>query len=367
VTGTVRLNGRAPAGGAQIVLASRDPLAQVPPQVTIPAGDVETSFSISTSVPLNRTTVTIEATYRSDVLQRDLVIETRDFVAIAAVELTPGSILGGKDALGTVRLRTAAPSLGARVDLSASDPTRAAVPQFIDILAGQIAGEFAIGTSTVNRVHDVEITAATPGSQATATLRLRPVVTVQVRPDSVVGGNPVTIEIEIAEPAPASGTFVQLQSTSSNVNLPFSVTIPTQQTIATIEADTSVVTTEETATIRAIVGLTAGEATLTLQPPASITLASLSLNPTTIVGGGSVTATLSLTAPAPLGGIQVFLSNDRPSAILQMPTFIQISSGESLTTFTIRTQPVPFGTETVAITARHGNTKKTATLTVLQD
>src|SRR6266850_471996 len=48
-TGTVTLNGPAPAGGAQVTLSSSSPAATVPASVTVPSGATSASFSVTTS------------------------------------------------------------------------------------------------------------------------------------------------------------------------------------------------------------------------------------------------------------------------------------------------------------------------------
>jgi len=63
-TGTVTLNGPAPAGGAQVALSSNSGAASVPSSVTIPAGATSANFSVSTAVVLSTTNATITASYK---------------------------------------------------------------------------------------------------------------------------------------------------------------------------------------------------------------------------------------------------------------------------------------------------------------
>jgi hypothetical protein len=63
VTATVKLDGRAPAGGFVVQLASNSPLAaQVPTTITIPAGVSAATFPVATNRVLLSTTVVITAT-----------------------------------------------------------------------------------------------------------------------------------------------------------------------------------------------------------------------------------------------------------------------------------------------------------------
>jgi hypothetical protein len=63
-TGTVTLNGPAPAGGAQVALSSNNAAASVPATVTIPAGATSATFTVNTAVVLMATNATITASYK---------------------------------------------------------------------------------------------------------------------------------------------------------------------------------------------------------------------------------------------------------------------------------------------------------------
>jgi len=65
-TGTVTLNGPAPAGGALVALSSNNPsVASVPTSVTVPAGATTATFTVNTSVVVFSQSVTITASYQS--------------------------------------------------------------------------------------------------------------------------------------------------------------------------------------------------------------------------------------------------------------------------------------------------------------
>ena len=61
--GTVMLNSAAPVGGAQVVLSSNNPVAGVPPNVTVPAGSTSANFTVSTAPVSAPTVATISASY----------------------------------------------------------------------------------------------------------------------------------------------------------------------------------------------------------------------------------------------------------------------------------------------------------------
>jgi hypothetical protein len=64
-TGTVTLNGVAPAGGALVTLTSDSPAATVPPSVVVPAGQTAATFGVKTNVVTTSVTATLAATYGS--------------------------------------------------------------------------------------------------------------------------------------------------------------------------------------------------------------------------------------------------------------------------------------------------------------
>ena len=94
-------------------------------------------------------------------------------------------------------------------------------------------------------------------------------------------------------------------------------------------------------------------------PPA---LTSVSANPSTVTGGNSATGTVTLTAPAPAGGISVALSS-APSAII-VPASVVIPATQSSASFSISTTPV--GTTTAgSISASYNGVEKSTTVTVM--
>ena len=89
-------------------------------------------------------------------------------------------------------------------------------------------------------------------------------------------------------------------------------------------------------------------------------LASLSLNPASVAGGGSVQGTATLSAPAGSGGAVVTLTSNNAAATV--PGSITIPAGSTSGTFTVNTTQVAAST-TVTITGAFGASRAT-TLTV---
>jgi len=100
----------------------------------------------------------------------------------------------------------------------------------------------------------------------------------------------------------------------------------------------------------------------TSSTPASVSVSSLSLNPTTVTGGNSSTGTVTLSGPAPTGGAQVALSSSNTS-VATVPSSVTVAAGATTASFTVSTSAVVVST-TVTISASYGGATRSTTLTV---
>ncbi len=107
------------------------------------------------------------------------------------------------------------------------------------------------------------------------------------------------------------------------------------------------------------------------RPVAILMLSAVAVNPATVTGGTQVGGTVTLTQPAPAGGVTVTLQSSNPG-VAAVPGSVVIQPGVTSATFLVSTQPVATnpnvvpGTVSVSISGRIGSsTPKTATLTVL--
>lgn len=97
-------------------------------------------------------------------------------------------------------------------------------------------------------------------------------------------------------------------------------------------------------------------------PPAEVTLSTLTLSQTTVVGGSSVTGTVTLTGAAPSGGFAVSLSSSGTFAAV--PPTVSVAAGATSAGFTVTTTTVT-DTRTATITATGGGVSRSVTLTVV--
>ena len=206
---------------------------------------------------------------------------------------------------------------------------------------------------------------ATSGSPVVSSLALNPT--------TVVGsGVYSTGTVTLSGPVPSTSDGVQVTLASSNPNaatVPSQpISIPAGSTTGTFIVTSQAVTSSAAATITATAtanGSGSAQAILTVNPVAT-GLTSLTLNPTSVVGGGANSAsigTVTLNGFAPSGGTFVALtSNSSNPSAATVPGSVTVPYNTTSNTFQIATSPVTSST-LVTVTATL-NGSKTATLTV---
>ena len=373
-TGTVTLSGPAPSGGAQVALSSSDTsVATVPSSVTVAAGATSATFTVSTNAVSASTTVAISAIYAGVTKTASLTVNPAPPPTLTSLTLSPTSVTGGDSSTGTVTLSGPAPSGGAQVALSSSDTLVATVPSSVTVAAGATSATFTVRTSAVTASATVTISASYAAVTKTASLTVNPappptptLTSLTLSPTSVIGGRSSTGTVALSGPAPSGGAQVALSSSDTSVaTVPSSVTVAAGATSATFTVRTSAVSESTTVTISATFAGVTKTASLTVNPapPPPPTLSSLTLNPSTVIGGvQSSTGRVTLSAPAPAGGVTVILSSNSGTA--SVPSSVFIPAGATSATFTVNTSIVLISTS-ANISATYNGTTRTATLTVL--
>jgi len=183
-----------------------------------------------------------------------------------------------------------------------------------------------------------------------------------LNPTSVVGGNSSTGTVTLTAPAPSGGFVVNLSSSNPSVaTVPSTVTVPAGTTSATFTVSTRAVSSATSVTITASAGGVSRTATLTVNPAPSVTLQSLTISPTSVWGGSTATGTVTLSGPAPAGGVVVQLRSSSSRA--SVPSSVTIPAGATSARFTIQTRSA-FSITTVTITATYNGVSRSAQLTV---
>jgi hypothetical protein len=277
-----------------------------------------------------------------------LEIDPANTVQLEGLSVSSGSILGGKNLTGTVTLSGNAPPGGVNIVLS-SDNDKVRLPAVVAVGFAKNSADFAITTLAVTSVQTVTLTATLSHATVSATLQLLPPLQLTLDASAVVGGNSVSGTVTLADPAPVAGANVRLNSGDGTVQVS-PVTIPAGQTSQTFTLTTSAVTAARTVSITAIYAGASQTVLLTVNPPAAVTLSSLTISPNHVTGGSSTQATVTLTGPAGTGGVRVDLQSSSLFTAAASPNFAIIPQGQSSAGFTITTSRFP-GVVTFTATA----------------
>jgi len=188
---------------------------------------------------------------------------------------------------------------------------------------------------------------------------------VSANPSSVAGGASSTGTVTLTAGAPASGAQVALSSASSAVVVPQSVTVAKGASSATFAIATSAVSALTSVTLTATYAAVAKTTTFTVTPPPPSgppVLAGIAIAPSTVVGGTSATATITLSAPATSGGASVTLTSSNRTAVT-VPSKVVVAAGSTSVSFAVPTKSVLRKTA-VTVTASYGGVKKSAVITL---
>lgn len=299
---------------------------------------------------------------------------TGDVVGTASASVTiqpDGSGIGAISTVGKV----------ASVEVDAGQTVHVAEKRALAFTARNAAGETLAVSSgsaivkvtaggSILKVTDGLLEGVAPGTaKVTATVdgKVSPAVDVTVvsnlslalNPDTVGGGGTSTGTVTLEVAAPAGGLEVALSSSDTAVaTVPDSVTVPAGQRSRGFAVTARAVGATANATIKARLGGEEKTATLTVTPAK---LGGLSLSPTSVASGGAITGTVTLTGPAPAGGVTVALESD--NLVLPVPALVTVAEGDTSATFDATAKPVSALIQ-VTISAKLVGETKTAIVTV---
>jgi hypothetical protein len=282
------------------------------------------------------------------------------------VSLNPADVIGGNVSHVTVSL-SSAQSTSVVVDLSSSSPGVVSVPKTVTVIPPASSVTFKATTSRVSANTPVTIAATHKLATQSALLTVQPpavqvsLSSIALNPGSVLGGASSQATVTLTAAAPTGGAVVALSSTSTSAaTVPSSVTVSAGLSSATFTVTTRPVASSSSPSITASYNSTSNAATLTVTPP---DVSSMSLNPSSISGGTSSQATVTLSGAAPTGGAMVTLLSSNTAAAT-VPSSVTVPGGSSSATFTISTHPVAINSSS-SISASFNSSSRSATLSVL--
>ena len=279
--------------------------------------------------------------------------------SISSFSVVPDTVVGGIPSVGTISLDAPAAASGQVVNLSSSSAS-AIVPSSVLIPSGQTTVTFPISTKNVGAQVLATITASLTGASKNAVLTLNPafITGVTFPVPSILAGKKITGTVTLNGPAPAGGAKVTLVSNVKEVGCPSQVNVPEGQMMATFTASSSFVPIPTIATITATLGYIETSASFTVNP---VGPSALTLNPASMNGKGTTTATVTLFGPADKDGLMVYIQSSNGNA--SVPSSVKVPEGQSSVTFPISTQWVRALTP-VTILVKSGAITKTAVLNI---
>jgi hypothetical protein len=262
-----------------------------------------------------------------------------------------------------IQLTTAAPSGGAVINMTSSNPSAAPVPATVTMPAGVAFGQFTFQIGAVTSPTPVTITASLNGTSASVKLTVEPpgLQSLTISPSTITGGGQPQLTVMLNGNAPSGGIVVNLSSNSPTASPPSSVTVQAGSPSAVLNIPTSAVNSNTNVTITASYNGASLQAQVTLTP--QIAPASLSLNPTTTGSSSccsSGTVTIASAAPS---DTEIFLSISNPS-VASVPTAVMVPQGSTTGGFNVQTTVVSANTN-VTITATGAGVSKSAVLTIV--
>ncbi|HET9282329.1 MAG TPA: FG-GAP-like repeat-containing protein [Candidatus Angelobacter sp.] len=361
--GAVTLTGPAPANAVVSFESNNPQFVPVPPSVTVTQGFNSRAFPIATNFTSGIVGATITAHYNGTVAGAGITVLP---VAVSGVSFFPSIITAGTPALFTVFLTGPAPA-GTFVSLTSSNPAVLQVPANVAMTPGTNSVSVNGTTTAVVSQTTVTLTASYNLSSSLATLTVTPAPPLTlnnfgVNAQTVTGGSSVTGTVGLSAPAPAGGANVTISS-SSNLIASGPVNIPTGSVFAPFSFATSAVSTITNVVLTASFGGVSQDLTITLVPPLPF-VASLSFSPSTVDSGITATGTVTLTAPAPLGGVSPLLTSSTQAGIAFVPFNISIPFGSTTGTFSVHTAPIGFVAQ-LPVTVSFNGTSASSVLTIV--
>jgi len=360
VTGNVTLKAAAPTGGWVVqILAGVPSAVSVPPSITIPAGETSVSFQIATHSESKTVTSGIYATDANTGANTSLTVLGD---AVSHLSLNPTTIGSGGISTGTVTLNSPAPAGGWVLKLSASTATLVNMPSSLMVAAGASTATFSITGLATSTTTSCEVTASDALSSATATLTIAGdrISSLKLSPTAIGTNDSSTGTVTLKSAAPSGGWLVKISSSDpSLVIVQTAVIVPAGAESAKFEITAKPTASTTTVTIDVSDGNSSASATLKVDGDSIL---SLSLSPSSVVGGANSTGTVKLKSAAPPGGWPVKLTSANAS-VVSVPQSVLVPAGSSSVSFKVTTAKVT-KTTGIEISASDGVSKGTATLTV---
>ncbi len=330
VTGTVRLTGIAPAGGILVSLSSSDAAVLVPASVLVEAGKSEVTFDATVLPVTANKDVTLSATHRGQTVTETFRLEK---TVLKAIRFSTSETIGGESVQLIIDLNGPAPESGMDVTLTSSDAS-ISVPASVSVPAGERSVSLELTVAAV--ATDKTVTVSGDGNSGLATASIlvnRPELTsFLLSPRTVTGGLDATAIVRLTGISPSGGTRVNLTSDNAAAQVPAFVNVPEGKSEVTVKVTTVPVGTDVEAFLSALNETESLQAKLIVKRPSMSTAV---LTPNSVLGGTSSRLDLTLTGPAPVGGLKIDITTDGSGT--QVPATVIVPAGSKSTSVAVTT------------------------------
>jgi hypothetical protein len=277
-----------------------------------------------------------------------------------SLAFTSNPLYSGNPTWVQIQLSTAAPSGGAVINLTSSDPNAAPVPATVTMPGNTAWMQFQMTAGQVTTQTPVTITASLNSGSASTQLTVLPpsIKSLSISPTIFNGGISVQAIAMLNGVAPANGASISFSSSSPAVEAPAAETVAAGSPSVVFQIPTTSVTANTPATVTATYNGQSVATQITLTPqgqPSAITL-----SPSSVTGTAGTMGVVQVAAAANTD--QIFsLSSNNPAATL--PSTVLIPAGFVSASFNINTSQV--NTQTlVTISVSGGGVTHSATLTL---
>jgi hypothetical protein len=346
-TGNLTLSLSAAVGSdtTATLTSSNNGIAVVPASVTIPAGASSVSLVVNGIAQGGPVTITANTPNFGTATASVTVNPPQPAGIIVPATL---NLQAGQTVDLPISLGSPAGSGGVLLSISSSDPTVATVSiDSINVKENQTTPARGVQVTAVKNGTATVVVSSFGFTSASTQVQVgTPALAMTFSPSTLTvnSGSTQNLTLTLSAPAPAGGLSVSLTSSNTGVvSIASGVTIQAGSTSATVPV-TGVAAGTTTITASAP-SVTSATATVTVPQPASI-----SVGNTSVTVGQSAPLSVTLTTPAPAGGLTVSLiSSDNTTATVTSSVFI--AGGATTPSSAPQVTGVVQGTATITATA----------------
>ncbi len=360
LTGYVRIDAAAPAGGTEVtLLSSNAAVATVPASVTVEPGKVTAPLRV-TALPVNSdTSVTIQAKFDGVTKSSSITVRAPRLATLSG----PTTVSGPTTAKGTIQLDGVAGSAGVVVTLTSN---RSTIPlnRTVTVASGRSTANFNMTVNSVTVNTAVTLTAAGGGVTKTRAITVTPanLAPLAFTPTSFTGGKTTKGTVSLYQVAPSGGAAVTLTSSAPGVlPVPASVTVPagSKSVSFTLTSVSGQPTTSVTVSATYLGATRTAKLTVNAGP---VVVTKVTLSPNPVGSQSVVTATVELSGAAPAGGTSVAITTTN-STVFPIGGTVTVPAGLSKLVLT-RTTGTVSATTNITVGATANGVSVNSTLTV---